>query len=90
MKQETFFLISGEGEKGTWEIIKTDNITEVLKKERCNGDRWAHAYRAKNARYDFIYGDVIAYDYETHEEKLISDEDIVDFVFTNRRINNVE
>lgn len=77
--KEIFFLLSGEGENGTWEIVETDDISEVLKKERCNGDRWAHAYSAKTA---FIteWDDVCALDCETHTSFAIYNEEIIDFV----------
>ncbi len=46
--KEKYLIFSGEGEYGTWEL--TNPITAIglkrrLTAERCNGDRWAHAYQ---------------------------------------------
>ena len=42
-------IFSGEGETGTWKEYKGKDSDRAIKlrltKERCNGDRWAKAYR---------------------------------------------
>ena len=44
--KKTYWVISGEGERGTWERVATTErgIKLRLMRERCGGDRWAHAY----------------------------------------------
>ena len=39
----TFYILSGEGEIGTWSKVKTADIARLLESERCGGDRWAKA-----------------------------------------------
>lgn len=77
--REIYFLFSGKGEYGTWEIVDTDDISKVLNKERCNGDRWAKAYPAKTA-YITEYDEVIADDCETGESAIISDDNIIEYM----------
>jgi len=43
MATSTYYILSGEGEIGTWECVTTSNIKSRLTRERCHGDRWAHA-----------------------------------------------
>lgn len=40
---EIYYLLSGEGESGTWEKIESDDFQARLIDERCNGDRFAMA-----------------------------------------------
>lgn len=49
MKKQVYWLLSGEGNSGTWErVITTERgIKMRLTKERCGGDRWAEAYTAE-------------------------------------------
>ena len=44
--KKTYWVISGEGERGTLERVVTTErgIKLRLTRERCGGDRWAHAY----------------------------------------------
>ncbi len=78
--EETYFLLSGEGDYGTWEIIETNNIFEILDEERCNGDKWAHAYQVITARYNSKWECIDAIDYETGEIKPIYDPKIIEFM----------
>lgn len=38
-----FYVVSGEGEIGTWSKVETVDIAAALKSARCGGDRWARA-----------------------------------------------
>jgi hypothetical protein len=40
---KTYYVLSGEGEKGWWDVFTTSDIQSVLNKERCGGDRWSRA-----------------------------------------------
>lgn len=44
--KKIYWMISGEGERGTWERVVTTErgIKLRLTRERCGGDRWARAY----------------------------------------------
>ena len=63
-----YAVISGEGSEGTWELVETDDIHAVLKRERCAGDRWARAYRDL---YQTTDGDYAGYNVETGERGII-------------------
>ncbi|MEE9612557.1 MAG: hypothetical protein V3W19_14985 [Desulfatiglandales bacterium] len=45
---ETYFMHSGEGEQGAWEVVITTElgIKQRLTRERCSGQRWAKAYHS--------------------------------------------
>lgn len=45
-KKKVYWINSGEGECGTWErkVATERGILRILARERCNGDRWAHAF----------------------------------------------
>jgi hypothetical protein len=62
MTKTTYAILSGEGERGTWRMASaTDRgIKRILTRERCHGDRWAHAYEL----FDGVW-----YDVETGEGK---------------------
>lgn len=49
MKKQVYWVLSGEGENGTWERVVTTErgIKMRLTKLRCGGDRWAEAYTAE-------------------------------------------
>lgn len=56
-KKEIYLILSGEGGLGFWS--KTKPLTETglkqrLTKERCEGDRFARAYKIVG-RQDFVY-----------------------------------
>lgn len=67
--KKTYYIISGEGEKGKWE---RHHVTErkILNLERCGGDRFARAY---TDLAETKYGEIVGYDIETGEEKIIPD-----------------
>ena len=46
MTKKVYWVLSGEGETGSWEkkIATERGILRILSRERCGGDRWAHAY----------------------------------------------
>lgn len=74
---KTIVIFSGEGEEGTFEEYDgARTITAIktrLKKERCNGDRWASAYIFN---YTNDLGDVYQ-DMETGEQRHINEDDII-------------
>ncbi len=41
---KAYYVLSGEGEQGSWDCVNTDDIFAALAAERCGGDRWARAY----------------------------------------------
>ena len=45
-KKHVYWIISGEGEIGKWErkFATERGILRILSRERCGGERWAHAY----------------------------------------------
>ena len=45
-KKNVYWINSGEGEIGTWKrkFATERGISRILSRERCGGDRWAHAY----------------------------------------------
>jgi len=45
-EKKTFWILSGEGENGTWEkhTATLTGIKRIATKERCNGDRWARIW----------------------------------------------
>ena len=42
-EKKTYWILSGEGEEGTWgkHIATLTGIKRIATKERCGGDRWA-------------------------------------------------
>ena len=69
-RKETFYVLSGEGENGTWAVVETSDIKRLLKKERCGGDRWVKAYRKADCFETKTLG-VAGYDAETNEQGFI-------------------
>ena len=66
-EKKTYWILSGEGEEGTWEkhIATLTGIKRIATKERCNGDRFAriweeiHETETTNAHiYDIDNGDM--------------------------------
>ena len=45
-KKNVYWVSSGEGEIGIWErkVATKRGILRILSRERCGGERWAHAY----------------------------------------------
>jgi hypothetical protein len=45
-EKKTYWILSGEGENGTWEkhIATLTGIKRIATKERCGGDRWARIW----------------------------------------------
>lgn len=83
-KKQTYYVLSGEGENGTWEVVETNDIKRLLKKERCGGDRWAKAYR-KDECYETKDGFcVVGFDVETKEQGFIGGDAADDFRETNK------
>ena len=62
--RKTYYLVSGEGGRGTWETVVTTplGIKQRLTHERSGGDRWAKAYADP---YETTYGDIAGHDVET-------------------------
>ena len=60
-----YYMLSGEGDRGVWERVRTTErgIKMRLRRERCGGDRWAHAVRLTGQ--DVRSGDGIGEDIET-------------------------
>lgn len=50
MNKQVYWILSGEGDVGTWErVVTTERGIKIrLTKERCGGDRWAYAYYASH------------------------------------------
>ena len=69
-KKNVYWIISGEGERGTWErkIATKRGIFRILSRERCGGDRWAYAYRESRKTET---GCLIGIDIETGERKFL-------------------
>jgi hypothetical protein len=46
VEKKTYWILSGEGETGTWEkhIATLTGIKRIATKERCGGDRWAQIW----------------------------------------------
>lgn len=67
-----FYVLSGEGERGTWRKVWSTRrgIKSLLKRERCGGDRWAHAYGDECFTET---GDLVGCDVETGEYRLVSE-----------------
>ena len=63
MNNQIYWLVSGEGESGTWERVETTprGIKLRLTRERCGGDRWARAYESP---YETVDGCVGGHDVE--------------------------
>lgn len=70
---QTYYILSGEGVNGTWERVETTplGIKQRLTRERCRGDRWAHAYTDV---YRTQYDQWAARDIETGDVRTIPDE----------------
>ena len=60
-----YYVLSGEGDRGVWERVHATErgIKTRLRRERCGGDRWAHAVRLTGQ--DVLSGDGIGEDIET-------------------------
>ena len=69
MTKKVYWVISGEGEIGSWEkkVATKRGILRILSRDRCGGDRWARAfgdiYETKNGK--------VGSDVETGEMKII-------------------
>ena len=67
--KKVYYIISGEGECGIWsrKVATERGIMRILARERCGGDRWAHAYgdirKTANGK--------VGYDIETGEQRAI-------------------
>lgn len=46
MTKATYYILSGEGENGSWDKLETTalGLKKRLTRERCGGDRWAKAF----------------------------------------------
>ena len=46
VEKKTYWILSGEGETGTWKkhVATLTGIKRIATKERCNGDRWARIW----------------------------------------------
>lgn len=68
-KKNVYLIKSGEGECGTLErkVATERGIFRILSRERCGGDRWAHAYREIRQTETGLIG----YDVETGEQEFI-------------------
>ncbi|HPV49465.1 MAG TPA: hypothetical protein PLB14_07140 [Smithellaceae bacterium] len=46
VEKKTYWILSGEGENGTWEkhTATLTGIKRIATKERCGGDRWAQIW----------------------------------------------
>ena len=68
-EKNVYWIISGEGERGTWErkIATERGILRILSRERCGGDRWAEAYREIRETDTGLIG----IDIETGEQEFI-------------------
>ena len=90
--KETYFLLSGEGERGGWEVVETNNIKRLLERERGGGDRWAHAYPVATADYNPKWECVDAIDAETGDYKSIYDDAIIEYMWyideSTKGVNN--
>ena len=64
---KTYYILSGEGEIGTWKKIETTDIAKALKVARCGGDRWAKAVKDVYETEDGFAG----YDVETGEVRSV-------------------
>jgi len=64
---QTYYMVSGEGEIGTWAKVETSDIATALKAARCGGDRWAKAVRDVYQTSDGWAG----YDVETGERRSV-------------------
>lgn len=72
MKKLVYWLVSGEGENGTWERVVTTprGIKLRLTRERCGGDRWARAYSEFFIAADNL---VAGYNVESNELSVLPD-----------------
>ena len=77
--KNVYWLISGEGETGTWERVVTTarGIKLRLTRERCGGDRWARAYESPYATTD---GGVAGHDVEDGSPSPLPEEARTDVV----------
>ena len=64
----TYFVLSGEGELGSWDVVTTteDGIKRRLQEERCGGDRWARAF---TDAYEIAEGGFAATEIESGETR---------------------
>mgnify|MGYP006907989524 CR=1 FL=1 len=71
IEKKVYWILSGEGECGTWErkVSTEGGIKSILTRERCGGDRWAHAY---GDCYETKDGSLAGYDVETGEQRFIT------------------
>ena len=67
---ETYFVLSGEGENGSWQKVETteQGIQQFLTEERCSGDRWAKAY---GDVYELADGGYAAIDVDTGDVRQV-------------------
>lgn len=74
--KNVYWVISGEGEIGTWERVKASprGIILRLKRERCGGDRWARAYEDVHKTQFGIAG----FDIETGKAGTLPDDAVID------------
>ena len=68
-----YWMLSGEGELGTWERVVTTplGIKRRLTKERCGDDRWARAY---GDIYETQDGQIVGHDIEYGVPRCLPDE----------------
>ena len=73
MNNQIYWLISGEGERGTWERVETTmrGIRARLTRERCGGERWARAYESP---YETVDGCVGGHDVEDGTPSMLPEE----------------
>lgn len=83
LKKQTYYVLSGEGENGTWEVVETSDIKRLLKKERCGGDRWAKAYKKSDCHYTADGFGVVGVNVETGHADFIAGDAEDDFRGTN-------
>lgn len=78
-KKQVYWVISGEGERGTWERVVTTarGIKLRLTRERCGGDRWARAYELP---YVTIEGCIAGYDIDDGTPSTLPEEARADVV----------
>jgi hypothetical protein len=66
-ERKVYWILSGEGEIGTWKsVVATEiGLKRILTRERCGGDRWAHAHVCYDN--DSFFGGFLMRDLQTGE-----------------------
>ena len=85
LKKQTYYILSGEGERGTWSIVETCDIKRILRKERCGGDRWAKAYGKSDCHYTEDGFRVVGVNVETGYAGFITGDAAEDFRRASKR-----